>query len=40
MEPWRAQYAGMKGEDIKRLKEWSENKRLKNIWPTDLDKAC
>jgi len=29
---WRAQYAGMKGEDMKRLKELeSENKRLKKL---------
>ena len=29
---WRNQYAGMKGEDMKRLKELeSENKRLKKI---------
>jgi putative transposase len=29
---WRAQYAGMKGEDMKRLKELeAENRRLKKI---------
>ena len=29
---WRAQYAGMKGEDMKRLKELeTENRRLKKI---------
>ena len=29
---WRAQYAGMKGEDMKRLKELeTENKRLKKL---------
>jgi len=29
---WRAQHAGMKGEDMKRLKELeSENKRLKKL---------
>ena len=29
---WRAQYAGMKGEDMKRLKELeSENRRLKKL---------
>jgi putative transposase len=29
---WRAQYAGMKGEDMKRLRELeAENKRLKKI---------
>jgi putative transposase len=38
---WRAQYAGMKGEDMKRLKELeSENKRLKKLLAeAELDKA-
>jgi putative transposase len=38
---WRAQYAGMKGEDMKRLKELElENKRLKKLLAeAELDKA-
>ena len=29
---WRAQYGGMKADDVKRLKEWEiENARLKRI---------
>jgi putative transposase len=38
---WRAQYAGMKGEEMKRLKELEiENKRLKKLLAeAELDKA-
>ena len=38
---WRAQYAGMKGEDMKVLKELQvENTRLKNLLAeAELDKA-